>query len=279
MEAEAALALRRAGFDLVSLANNHILDCGAEGLRETRQMLQRASVTPFGAGLTAAAAHQPARVRLGGIRLAFLGYLAPRVQIDGRRASLEHLTATPDRAGAAAARPDLMRRDIGSVRVNTDIVIVVLHMGGRYQRRPLPDERALAQAAIDAGADAVVAHGPHILGPIARYRGRPIFYSVGNFAFGSGNVFARFSLMAFLEIDPEHKRIAAVQALPIYTVNYNPWIGFQAKVLVGHQARRVLRDLADRSQELGTRLALVGGPERARLVLAPGPAASTSATR
>ena len=113
----------------------------------------------------------------------------------------------------------------------------------------------------------MVNHGPHILGPVELYRGRPILYSVGNFAFGSGNISARFSLVALLEIDVGKKRLTGVQLLPLYTVNHNPWVRFQAKVLTGGMARRVLSDLAEMSAPKNAALVQMTDPLRVSLQL------------
>ena len=247
MEAAAAPALRRAGFSLMNLANNHVRDCGDVGLRETVQRLRRAGITPYGAGTTGAQAHAPVLRRLHGVRVGFLGYMTPHMTLDGEKHSMEHHLWAPGRAGAARGSAALVARDIRRLRGRADVVIVSFHMGDRYQREPTDWERRLCRQAIEAGADAVVNHGTHILGPLERHQGRPILHGVGNFAFGSGNIFARFSLAAVLLIDRQRRRLASVQLLPLYTVNHNPWVRFQAKPLSGLQARRVLADLVQRS--------------------------------
>jgi poly-gamma-glutamate synthesis protein (capsule biosynthesis protein) len=268
MPPRAARALQRAGFDAVDLANNHIRDCGDAGLRETLRHVRAAGLRAFGAGRRPREAHRAARVTVRGVRVALLGYIAPEQMMRGDRVSLRHHRATRRRGGAAWGGLGRVRRDVRRARRRgAHLVIVSLHAGDRYQREPRDFERVYAEAVIDAGADAVVAHGTHILGPVGRYRGKPILYGVGNFAFGSGNVRARFGLMAFLEVDVAKRRLVAVQALPIYTVNLNPWVLFQTRVLVGRQARRVLQGLIRRSWRYGARLRLQPRPWRAVLAL------------
>jgi poly-gamma-glutamate synthesis protein (capsule biosynthesis protein) len=266
MEPRAARALRRAGFDLLDLANNHILDCGSKGLEETLHYLTAAGVQPFGAGRTATQAHRPVVRAVRGVRFAFLGYFPGDVAVRSPAAE-QHLLRGLGHRGTARGALALIRRDIRRARQHADVVLVSLHMGDRYQRSPTRAERRHCRGIIDAGADAVVAHGTHIMGPVERYRGRPILYSLGNFAFGSGNIRARFSLMAFLEVDPTTRRLTGVQFLPIYTVNHNPWIRFQTKVLVGRQARRVIRRLQRLSRPLGGPVQLRSRPVRGILSL------------
>jgi poly-gamma-glutamate capsule biosynthesis protein CapA/YwtB (metallophosphatase superfamily) len=240
----AALALERAGFDAMTLANNHIRDCGDRGVRLSAALLEAVGVTPFGAGVSPAAAHRPALAKVGGVRVALLGYMAPHIEMEGGRRSMSDVMTYPGRAGAARGEPNLIRRDVEAARQRADLVIVSIHMGDRYQDRPTEFERWLCRGAIDAGADAVVGHGTHTMGPVEVHRGRPILYSVGNFAFGSVNLRARFSMMAFLEVRRGDRSIRALQALPIYVNNGNPWIGFQPKVLGGLAARRALGRVA-----------------------------------
>jgi poly-gamma-glutamate capsule biosynthesis protein CapA/YwtB (metallophosphatase superfamily) len=265
MPPDAAAALAGAGFHALNLGNNHVLDCGPSGLRETIELLRAANLEPFGAGSTIEEAHRPVVRVVRGVSVGLLGYLPEQMLLDDRPFSLMHLAVGPSHAGTATGEPRRMAQDIAELRRRVPLVVVSLHLGDRYQRGPSAYERALCHRAIEAGADAVVGHGPHILGPMELYRGKPILYSLGNFAFGSGNVRARYSLLAVLELDVAARRLRAVQALPIYTVNRNPWVNFQAKVLVGAQARQVLRGLATSSLAYGTRVAIEEHPTRATL--------------
>lgn len=262
MPPKAARALGQAGFDVMDLANNHIRDCGNEGVRETLRYLKEAGVDAFGAGASATDAHRPVIREVRGVRVAFLGYVPPHMLLRGRKVSLRGLTAWRGNAGAAWGSLSNVRRDIRAARRHADVVIVSLHMGDRYQRAPAGFEQDHCRKVIDAGADAVIGHGTHVMGPIETYRGSPIFYGLGNFTFGSGNVRARFSLMGALELDPETKRVVGLWALPLYTVNWNPWVWFQTKVLRGSHARRVLRRLIRSSWRYNSRLQLRSHPAR-----------------
>jgi poly-gamma-glutamate capsule biosynthesis protein CapA/YwtB (metallophosphatase superfamily) len=243
----------------MTLGNNHVLDCEEAGVRESIALLRGVGIEAIGAGSSPDEAHRPAVLDVRGLKVGILSYLPEQQLLDGAPWSLRHLAVRPGRAGTATATAKTLARDIGALRPRVDVVVAVIHLGDRYQREPEPFERELARRAIDAGADAVVGHGPHILGPVELYRGRPILYSVGNYAFGSGNIFARFSLLAFLSVDARARRLRRVELLPIYTVNRNPWVNYQAKVLVGVQARRVLRQLVALSRPYGATLAITDG--------------------
>jgi len=187
-------ALAAAGFGAVSLAGNHIADCGAEGIEDTRAGLTASGVAFAGAGCDLAAAGAPAVVVVDGTTVALLSYNC--VGPEGG-------WATPERAGAnylrvdtadgaaitpsaelATVAPEAFARlaaDIAAVRDRADIVIVALHKGIVHTPvRLAPYERPLAQAAIDAGADAVAGHHAHIVKGIELYRGRAIFHGLGN---------------------------------------------------------------------------------------------------
>jgi len=265
MHPEAASALARAGFDVLVLANNHVRDCGDQGVLDTVAALERRGLAHVGAGATPAEAARPVRRQVGGVRLAILAYHTTLLILD-TPVPQDHLEAVPGRPGVALARPEQLARDLPAARAGSDLVVVSIHLGDRYQEGPLDFEREICRRAIDAGADVVVGHGPHVMGPVELYRGRPILYSVGNFGFGSGNIRARFSLIALLTLEAAPRpRLARVELLPIFTVNRAPAVGFRTKLVTGWQARRALATLRDRSP--GARLELAGAPARAVLTL------------
>jgi poly-gamma-glutamate synthesis protein (capsule biosynthesis protein) len=187
-------AIRRAGFHAVTLAGNHIADCGAEGIADTVAALEAAQLAHCGAGANLEAARRPCVVESGGVRLAVLSYncVGP-----------EDAWATPARAGCSYVRvnssdgskitpraplaiPDEasmreMADDIRAARTLAPRVVVALHKGIVHTPAVLaPYERAIAHAAIDAGADVIIGHHAHILRGIEIYRGKPISHGLGN---------------------------------------------------------------------------------------------------
>jgi poly-gamma-glutamate capsule biosynthesis protein CapA/YwtB (metallophosphatase superfamily) len=186
-------ALKNAGFHAVTLAGNHMADRGAEGIADTRAELARLQIACCGAGANLELARQPAILQIRGRRLALLSYncVGP-----------ESSWASPDRAGCAYVRIDTrdggtvtptaellapdaeslaaMQRDIEAAAAH-DFVAVALHKGVVHKPAKLaPYERAVSQAAIEAGADVVLGHHAHLIRGIEWYRGKPIFHGLGN---------------------------------------------------------------------------------------------------
>jgi poly-gamma-glutamate synthesis protein (capsule biosynthesis protein) len=178
----AAQSLANAGFDLVSLANNHAMDYGAEALLQAIDLLKEQGVTPIGAGANEEAAHTPAIVQINGITLAFLAYV--NVPVEGESGfDTATWTATAVSPGLAWADPDRIRQDVAAIAPTVDHTIVVLHSGYEYIAEPSPPQIAAAHAAIEAGASLVIGHHAHILQGIEFYQNGVILYGTGNFAF------------------------------------------------------------------------------------------------
>jgi poly-gamma-glutamate capsule biosynthesis protein CapA/YwtB (metallophosphatase superfamily) len=171
-----------AGFDVLTLANNHTLDYGADGLLDTVAALEQAGIAHPGAGRNSDAAHAPAIVNVNGLSLAFLSYV--NTPNDGRSGWVAESTrAGADTPGVAWGTAESIRRDVAAVRDRADLVIVALHAGYEYSAAPNPVQRELAHAAVDAGAALVLGAHPHVLQGIEIYKRVPIVYSLGNFVF------------------------------------------------------------------------------------------------
>lgn len=187
-------ALARAGVGLVSMAGNHIADCGAEGIADTLQRLDALGIGHAGAGADLAAASRPACLERRGRRVILLSYncVGPEAAwADPARAGCNYLRIeSSDGRPVAPAVPlvaptgealDRMRADITAVRRDADLLVVALHKGIVHTPAVLaPYERPLAEAALDAGADVVVGHHAHILRGVELRRGRPLFHGLGN---------------------------------------------------------------------------------------------------
>lgn len=193
-----------AGFDVMSVANNHMYDWGAPALLDTLHRLRAAGIRPVGAGANDGQAHYPVLVNLNGVRLAFLAY----VNVEPHQA-----TAGPDRPGVAWLEPERTLEDIRFARALADLVVVSLHWGVEYTRRPLKSQVALAHEMIDAGADLVVGGHPHVVQPLEEYHGRWIAYSLGNFIFDQRDPATHHGLM--LEVHLAGKGITSVQPVAI----------------------------------------------------------------
>jgi poly-gamma-glutamate synthesis protein (capsule biosynthesis protein) len=171
---DTAQTLVEAGFDLVNLANNHALDYGPAGLDQTLATIETLGITPVGAGPSEETARRPAILDLNGLRVAILGYAAARWN------GSEDVPAT-DRV--AWAYPQAVQADVQAIRNEVDLVIVQLHAGTEYAADASPDQVGFARAAIDAGADLVVGHHPHVTQTVEQYRDGLIVYSLGDALF------------------------------------------------------------------------------------------------
>ncbi|TAK01139.1 MAG: CapA family protein [Chloroflexota bacterium] len=166
--------LVNAGLDYVSLANNHIRDAGPRGILETISALDGFGIAHSGAGADLAAARSPALLEAGGVTVAILGYDT----IAGG------YFARADRAGSAPMTAENLAADVAAARAaGADLVIVFPHWGTEYDPTPFAGQRNLAQAAINAGADMVIGNHAHWAAGIEVYKGKLIWYALGNFVF------------------------------------------------------------------------------------------------
>lgn len=245
-------ALHTAGFTVVSLANNHTLDYGAEGLAQTQEALEAAGIAYTGAGRNLAEARRPVIVHAAGKTLAFLAY---SVTLP------EHFYAGPGKPGTAFGHEAHVRADVRAARQQADIVLVSFHWGQEGKTVLRDYQVQLGRAAIDAGAAAVLGHHPHILQGIERYRDGIILYSLGNFTFGSYSKQAQVSAIAELVFDGH--RVSALRMHPINVNNFQ--VEFQPKPLTGAAADRVVNELISLSAQRQTVVASESGAAVLRL--------------
>jgi hypothetical protein len=168
---------RYAGVDVVTVANNHALDYGRLAFADTLSYAHGYDMKTVGGGRNLDAARRPAVYRLGGIRIAFLGYS------DIRPLGFD---ATSTSSGAAPAFPTYIAHDVRRAKVRgIDVVVVYFHWGVERAFTPNARQRALARVAFEAGASVVLGAHPHVLQPIERHRRRLVAWSLGNFVFGA----------------------------------------------------------------------------------------------
>jgi poly-gamma-glutamate synthesis protein (capsule biosynthesis protein) len=202
--------LAQAGFDLLSLANNHATDNGRAGLAETIGHLRAAGIAVVGAGADRDQAAAPVRLRRRELRLAFFAFnLTP-----------PSLTATDRAAGVAAFEPDLAVPAIRAARRESDLVLVQLHWGTEYAAAPDEPQRLIAHELVAAGADAVVGHHAHVVQPIEwveRAGRRPalVAYSLGNLLFDSDVAEARRGLLLTTWLD--RRGVVGIRVLGVHT--------------------------------------------------------------
>lgn len=178
--------LRRAGFDVLSLANNHTGDFGERALLETVEELRASPIGVFGAGPDRAAAGRPAYVERGGVRFAFVGFNAIGETPQATPTDPGALgVRMPPRTGPRLVEADLrhVERVIGRAGERADVVVVLPHWGTQYTHRPEPVQRTVARRLVAAGADLVVGGHPHWVQGVDVVDGVPVAHSLGNFVF------------------------------------------------------------------------------------------------
>ena len=158
------------------LANNHIMDFGANGLMETIKHLQNIDVTYCGAGINLFEAVKPIIFDCDSTKVAFLNF---GWDVE------ETVYAKENSAGCAPLDRNLILSSVRKLHNEVDFVVVSLHWGFEYNRLPMPRDISLAHDIIDAGADLIIGHHPHCVQPVEIYKGKHIYYSLGNFYFGS----------------------------------------------------------------------------------------------
>lgn len=199
--------LKEMGVDIVSLANNHALDFGQDALLDTFSTLDSADIDYVGAGKNFDRAKAPVCYTVNGKKIAYVA--ASRVIFAGS------WYATEDRPGMVGTYdPAVICEVIREARAESDYVIVYVHWGIERKNYPEKYQRSLAQAYIDAGADAVIGCHPHVMQGFEFYKGKLIAYSLSNFWFSRAAV---ESALLKLTIGNDGKIMP--QLLPVMTKN------------------------------------------------------------
>jgi len=271
-----AEGLKNLGIDVVSLANNHVFDYGDSAFIETLKALDDAGVRHVGAGVDLEEALTPAILDVDGQRLAFIGF-ATVFPVTG--------VASPERAGVAAIRNKIiyefesarlptdlrpgyaalpkiyespmeqdvqrMKDRIRRAKEESDLLIVSVHWGREYEDTPSEGQRKLGHEMIDAGADMVIGHHPHTAQSIEIYKGKYIFYSLGNFTMQVEWDIARCETYlneAFMvKADLEGGEVSGVEILPTRTDR----TGFP---MISEDFPNVIKHLNDTSSPLNAKI-------------------------
>jgi poly-gamma-glutamate synthesis protein (capsule biosynthesis protein) len=198
-----ARALACVPFEVACLANNHVLDHGVAGLRETLRVLDRHAIRHVGAGLTEREAYAPLKLRAGALQVHVVNFS------EG-----EDLTA-------ARGGPGVFGWDIGRAIDNVrrckaagGVVIAVGHCGLEYVPYPPPYVVDAFRALADAGADCVIGHHPHVPQGFEWRSGKPIIYSLGNFVFYQPNVLHYRKTGFFVTVRFSGTEVSAVDLHP-----------------------------------------------------------------
>jgi len=187
---------RRAGVDVASLANNHAFDQGPQALLDTIRNLERADIVPIGAGASQEEADAPAYIDVKGWTI---GLVAIGEVVDP-----DSQVAIGDEIGTSVGH-DFPRalEAIREAEASADLVIVVIHWGIELDTQPRSYQVDEARRMIDAGADVIFGHHAHRLQPMDIYRGKPIFYGLGNFVWPSFSAEGSATAVAEVVVRPD----------------------------------------------------------------------------
>jgi poly-gamma-glutamate capsule biosynthesis protein CapA/YwtB (metallophosphatase superfamily) len=233
VDPSSAKGLAHAGFKLLTLANNHMMDFGVGALQSTLNELESNGMKHAGAGMNEAQARRPAFLDIKGRKVAILAYSLTEPS---------EYWARETRPGCASASGPEMREDISSARSKgADLVIVCIHWGQEKKTKLRYYQPGLAHLAIDSGADAVIGHHPHIWQGLEVYHGKPIAYSLGNFCFGSFSSSTTNSGILYLSFNRENRWIGG-KIFPVNVNNYQ--VQFSPKPMKRDLARNFFRYLS-----------------------------------
>lgn len=203
--------LKYSGFDVVSIANNHMWDYGRLAFLDTMTHLTEAGINFTGGGLNSSEAHRPVIKDLEGTKIAFLAYTE----------FLQSVAAGPDSPGITRWDIEQIKKDIISAKQESDLVAVSFHWGEEYKTAHNQKQELVAKTAIDAGADLIIGHHPHVRQEIAQYKNGWIAYSLGNFVFDQN--FSDETMKGLvLEATVADKKISGISTKQILIRNYQP---------------------------------------------------------
>ena len=232
--------LRRAGFDALSLANNHTGDYGSTALVETVRAFDGSRIAAFGAGADLAEASRPVIVDRDGVRFAFVGFNAigetPRA-VPGQPGALS--VRMPPRTGPLVpADLDHVASVVRRAGQRADVVVVLPHWGTQYTHQPEPIQSTVARRLVRAGADLVVGGHPHWVQSAERIDGVPVLHSLGNFVFDM-DFMTQTMEGVFLETVWRGEELVRTRLVPY---KMDP-VSFAPSVVRGAEAVRILRDV------------------------------------
>ena len=241
---ETVKSLKSVGFNLLSLANNHIFDYGFEGFEDTAFLLKSENISYFGAGRNLEEARKPVILHINDLSVGFLGYSWDFIGSTN---------ATKDKYGTAPLDEKIIIEDVKNLKEKTEIVIVSLHWSYERERYPLSSQRKLARKIIDSGASLILGHHPHVLQGIEEYNDGIIVYSLGNFIFPNVS-YKRWNLIQKKENKESIIFCCEISKHGITDFDVKPIKSndsFQPFVLNGEEKAAIIKKIEDLSEGFG----------------------------
>lgn len=212
-EEKAADGIKNAGFNILSLANNHALDYGQDGLSQTMDILKARNIDFCGIRRgDLSKANEPCVKEVNGTKVGFLCY---------SDVSDREFKSTKNSYGTIPALPAEIEKDIKNARPEVDVLVVYLHWG--KEGNPVQEiQYVTARQIIDMGADIVIGSHTHVFQDIEEYKGKFIFYGLGNFVFDMKREDTKYS--AILKLRIGDRKITKLKLIPVYLENNSPEI-------------------------------------------------------
>ena len=299
MPPETAGVLKRAGFNALSIANNHVMNMGAEAMLETIRHLDAAGIAHSGSGRNISEARKPAMLTRDGVTLAFLSYSSvftpgfhpagenkPGIATVPVSTSYEiapNIAYNPGVLPRVVTKPnplhvEEMLRDVRRARAEADVVVVSWHWGATkyaqsyasglaFEDTPcfvLNYQEEMGRAAVDAGADIVMGHHPHRLQGIEVYKNKLICYSLNHLvlSFDEGPNFGPESVIATAYVDRITKQLTRFAIVPMMV----PPSTMEPYIVPTSEAGAIIAELERLSKKYGTRFDVTGD----EIVIKPG---------
>ncbi|MCX7842951.1 MAG: CapA family protein [Clostridia bacterium] len=234
-EPQAFEGIKFAGFNLLHLANNHILDYYDKGLYDTIELLEKNGIAYAGAGKNLDEARKPAIIEKKGVKIGMLAYTDMSEVLYKGNPPLRFI-AEKERYGVAPRNHSYIKEDVDKLRQCVDLVIVSLHWGLEESFEVLEEQRELAHRLMDQGVDIILGHHPHQFQGIEIYNGKPIIYSMGNFIFDQNDPENQESFI--LNMKYSGRKLTEFKAIPVRTADKTqviPLAGIDAELLLKRQ--------------------------------------------
>lgn len=238
-EADVAPYLESINFTTINLANNHLMDYGAVGLTETLDTFAETSITPVGAEYNKTKSGQFHYAEYDGYKVATLGATDVGYQWG---------FSTNRQAGANKIRLNdllLTVKEESQKEGSADLIIVHTHWGVEYDSSPNPRQQDIGRALVDAGADIIIGHHTHTLQPVEIYKGKVIFYSLGNFVFDQGWSKTKDSVLAQFKVKEDDSQVIELIPMKIEEASPTHLTGPLADWNFNRMTKLLTKDLGD----------------------------------
>lgn len=206
---DALKVLKDNNFSAVSIANNHVLDFGRDAFLDTLDNLEKHGLLYAGGGRNRQEANEGIIIEKNGIKIGFLAFtkVVPVVEWYAGKNK-------PGIVGAYKVHEEQFVEAIQQIKKNCDVLVVSVHWGKEASTEIRDEEKYIGHSMIDAGADIIMGHHPHVVQGIEIYKGKPIFYSLGNFIFTKSKLdICNKTIMATVTVD-DKGNVSDIKVVP-----------------------------------------------------------------